>query len=763
MKKILVLICAILCLCLLTACNELPQVESYKLNENGNLIATFDDGTTQDLGTLEDTIASGVNKIEINNENFYVINGIITDIKAKIPVSYTLNADGKLIVTYNDETTEDLGNFENDAINVIDTIAISDDGYYVLNGVKTNIVATEVFEVSFDTGYYAMLPKKNVKDGYKVELPELTRTGYTLDGWYCNGEKWSFNSDIVKSNMTLNAVWVAKDYNVSFDTGITQAESDVVITYDSAYTLPILSRAGYTFDGWEYQGRLVTNKKWNIDTDCKLKASWTLNKYEVTLNANGGTVSADKVLVEYGKAFTLPVASNEYGAFIGWFYGEQQITDENGNSLTDWTHTENLEFTTSWIIELSTADDLQQLYKFPNAYFELKNTIDISANEWTPVGTSAEPFTGTIDGKGYSIKGLTIKTASDEISDYGFIGCANKCTVKNLNFENVEIELTLLKNADFGTIICNSNVITQDISKTRSLIYNCKTSGTINITSSSMYGNYVAGIGGTYIDVKDSVNEISITATSSLVSGILTQYGSVEGCSNYGVINAYIGAGISYGANISLCKNHGAVTATTYASGIIHEGKNITNCKNDAIITGTYASGIGYAENINNSSNTGDIYGNVLAAGISCSNFYDGIIVIANCYNIGEITSSEGNAAGIVSAKKLSQVTNCYNAGTINGKTSSGISCGCSYIIGCINFADVNGVDSYIISNTKNSIYPNIIVGDITLTYYWNEASANAYQGESTTEKFAKAFYTDQMFWSDSVWTFFEDKLPELK
>ena len=243
MKKFLLLVCSILCLCCFVACNNSPQVESYKLNENGSLIAIFDDGTTQDLGTLEDTISNGINDISVNEDNFYIINGILTDIKAKVPVSYELDCDGKLIVTYNDNTTKNLGDFENAAINVIDTISISEDGYYILNGVKTSIVATKVFNVSFNTGYSATVSEQKIKDGYKVELPELIRTGYTLDGWYCNGEKWSFNSDVVKNDMVLTAVWIANDYNVSFVTGISQTVKDMTIAIrqlQQSYTVFVL-------------------------------------------------------------------------------------------------------------------------------------------------------------------------------------------------------------------------------------------------------------------------------------------------------------------------------------------------------------------------------------------------------------------------------------------------------------------------------------------------------------------------------------------
>ncbi len=266
MKKILVLICAILCLCLLAACNEVPQVESYKLNENGNLIATFDDGTTQDLG-----------------------------------------------------------NFENDAINVIDTIAISDDGYYVLNGVKTNIVATEVFEVSFDTGYSATLPKKNVKDGYKVELPDLTRTGYALDGWYCNGEKWYFNDNVVKNDMTLTAVWIANSYSIAFDSNGGSSVENLTIKMDEQLTLPTPTYPLYTFDGWYSGNTKIESGKFTLATDLELTAKWHRTQYNIAFNTDGGNAITTIKVDSFSQVDTLPTPERNEYEFLGWYLGDTKI------------------------------------------------------------------------------------------------------------------------------------------------------------------------------------------------------------------------------------------------------------------------------------------------------------------------------------------------------------------------------------------------------------------------------------------------------
>ena len=108
MKKIILLVLSLCVLFALTACGQ-PEITGYHIDENGKLIATYDDDTTVDLGTLTDTIANGINKIEID-----------------------------------------------------------ENGYYVINGVKTDIVAVDVFDVKFVTGYDATVKTQIVKDGNKV-------------------------------------------------------------------------------------------------------------------------------------------------------------------------------------------------------------------------------------------------------------------------------------------------------------------------------------------------------------------------------------------------------------------------------------------------------------------------------------------------------------------------------------------------------------------------------------------------------------------
>lgn len=820
MKKIILLVVSLCVLFALTACGQ-PEINGYHIDENGKLIATYEDNTTADLGTLTDTIANGANTISVNSDGFYVINGVVSKIEANLPVSYevdtngnlivtytdttkknlgkfgndaintidsvsvsedgfyilngiettieailpesyAIDTNGNLIVTYTDSTTENLGKFGNDAINTIDTIAISDDGFYVLNGIKTSIVAVDVFDVKFATGYDATVKTQIVKDGDKVTRPQLERDGYTLKGWYCNGEEWRFNSDVVLNEMTLTAEWLANDYTISFNTGISGTLPNQTITFNSEYTLPTLERTGYTFKGWEYNSKLVTANEWNIADNATLDAKWEVNKYTVALNANGGTVARPSVEVTYGEEFALPVATNEYGAFIGWFYGETQITDSQGNSLENWTYLTDIEATTSWTIKVSNANDLQQLYLYPNGHFELTQNIDISLTEWVPVGTDSKPFTGEINGCGFAINGLKITSLQDNLQAYGFIGVAKEGKIYDIAFTNINISLPAIQNTVYvGGVIGRNYGASLD---------NILTTGNITIANhSTSYDSYAGGIAGwSYVDTfSNCKNETSISA-KTIAGGIVgyrelnqnADYGAFVNNSNFGTITAYISGGIIGDGIFTItekCFNTGSVCGTKFAGGIVGRSfyaSIVDQCYNTGNVCITSTSPTQF-----------DAAGGIIGSVVMHNEYLIGITEITNSYNQGNIDSKK-EAGGIIGSCNSAgvgkvDIQNCYNSGNIKGVDYAGGIGGAVSGISikqCINHGTISNA-----TVRATLCYPLMNPTIADCYYSCGTSGIDAIQGTKITEKYSDDFYTQTLFWSGDVWIFYNDKLPTLK
>lgn len=107
-------------------------------------------------------------------------------------------------------------------------------------------------------------------------------------------------------------------------------------------------------------------------------------------------------------------------------------TDENNNT-TYVTYTEsgllawNTYAQTNAATNLVLANDIT-----------LTLTVGASSN-WTSVGTETTPYTGTVEGNGYSIAGLTINQTANNA---GFIGYLKGGTIKNLTLEQLSVANT---------------------------------------------------------------------------------------------------------------------------------------------------------------------------------------------------------------------------------------------------------------------------------------------------------------------------------
>ena len=82
--------------------------------------------------------------------------------------------------------------------------------------------------------------------------------------------------------------------------------------------------------------------------------------------------------------------------------------------------------------EISTEAQLKAIANNLSGTYVLKNDITLSDDEWTPIGTSDHPFTGTLDGQGHTIIGLTVGNGVQEQTNNNkaFFGFTNGATVQ---------------------------------------------------------------------------------------------------------------------------------------------------------------------------------------------------------------------------------------------------------------------------------------------------------------------------------------------
>lgn len=135
----------------------------------------------------------------------------------------------------------------------------------------------------YDEFNFEMLPYMT-ESGLILSVPE--REGYTFDGWY---ESEEFTGEAVTEiaageagDRDYYAKWIPNKYvltlNYNYDGCPVPATEE--IECGSAFKLDAPEREGYIFDGWRYNGILLTNENgesvmnWNIADNAELYADW---------------------------------------------------------------------------------------------------------------------------------------------------------------------------------------------------------------------------------------------------------------------------------------------------------------------------------------------------------------------------------------------------------------------------------------------------------------------------------------------------------
>ena len=89
---------------------------------------------------------------------------------------------------------------------------------------------------------------------------------------------------------------------------------------DPVGELPVPVWAHHDFAGWWTAGGVQVEAGARLYEDTALYAHWTLSRYVVSFDANGGEVEAEDRHMEYGSAIgELPVPTWEGREFLGWF------------------------------------------------------------------------------------------------------------------------------------------------------------------------------------------------------------------------------------------------------------------------------------------------------------------------------------------------------------------------------------------------------------------------------------------------------------
>ena len=196
----------------------------------------------------------------------------------------------------------------------------------------------------------------------------------------------------------------------------------------------------------------------------------------------------------------------------------------------------------------------------------LDKNIDLTGKDWTPIGTSFDnSYTGTFDGGGHTITGLTITTKDQFVGLFGYLNRAG--TVKNVVMEGIQITSNHMfgntggvAGFSWGTI--ENCSVSGSVSGTKCVggVVGAQKAGSITGCSSS------ATVKGT-VDVGGVAGEKWGSMTACYATGNVTlEIDSPKNLSGGGLV------GFNGGSSVLACYATGNVTSTGSSTGNVHIG-----------------------------------------------------------------------------------------------------------------------------------------------------------------------------------------------
>ena len=337
--------------------------------------------------------------------------------------------------------------------------------------------------------------------------------------------------------------------------------------------------------------------------------------------------------------------------------------------------------------------------------FVLKNDVDMNGMVWTPFN-----FGATFDGAGHKIKNFTLSSASGEV---GFFLTLTG-TVKNLKFENVNVESTSEANVNVGTLAA------------------------------------IVGANGRVQKVEVSGKVKGVLANLGGIVGSMNGNGTIEGCKNYAVVSTtsitdstgatggvigYITSGI-----VRNCENFGAVSGQYRVGGVIGATWLAGTCAfnnlvNHAKVTGTHH-------------DVGGVIGRWGAA--------QNLDITATMKNEGTVTGAD--CVGGVIGQVHNSLSDRYTTYTtkLGGYTNSGTVLGAQYVGGVFGY--VYGYNSHdasmnvYISNVKSTANVTGIsnVGGIA-GYVYSESTGSTLSGVSSGKITAEWKVGGIVGWAENI------------
>ena len=342
------------------------------------------------------------------------------------------------------------------------------------------------------------------------------------------------------------------------------------------------------------------------DKDMVTKGSVLVNFYKITKKDE--TLVSTKTLSTFSETVTVTGldSNTDYRADVLCTYNKKS------HIIYSWTFKTNEKGTEFDPIVITTfkelVDNVANDYS-TDAYYELANDIDFAdykddegkAIEFSGMSqTSSTSFQGHLDGKGYSIKNVTVTSSQTYNGIFGYL----KGTVENLKIENATVNVTRdSSTTTYSGILCGygyeAKIIDVDIVDSK-----------INVDAKTQYTGGIAGYGFatnfnycdvTNLDIKAKGSSTSYVGgiTSYLCQNSSNKYGKIYNSTVQGNVDINQATTLYYGGLVAYLKAGAAIdkgianiSATINSVGLVKAGGIIGQANLSNADTGRYVNNV---------------------------------------------------------------------------------------------------------------------------------------------------------------------------
>ena len=439
------------------------------------------DATGMDVGD-EVKITANLNNLagtlEVINNN--MLDAKIVDGKIVI-VERTLQGEGTEANPYLINNLEDLVFFRdqvNGGVNYYE-------GKYVALGADINLAGENwvgIGSMNAEHGFMGNFDGKTYKImNLTITNPALDSGGCAYAGFFGLTEGTDKDNQNTIKNLTIENVTISTTGQIAaaaiaypYYTNVDNVKvcGNIAITGGNytagvlAYTRRCVNASNLTIVG--NQGSTITGNQTVGGVISDIQMNGGLTAVYNNFNAEGITITGTKSVGGISgiiagqtlntcsvKNVTLVCEDNRVGIVSGSLGAPSTISSATYENVTGATNIIGATFDGGKAVEAKIGDtyyaSLQEALNAvvegtSNGTVELISDIDLTDVNWTPVGTETKPFIGSFNGNEHTIKNLNIvETEADEGKAYvGLFGYAKNATIKNVVFENVNLNIACL-------------------------------------------------------------------------------------------------------------------------------------------------------------------------------------------------------------------------------------------------------------------------------------------------------------------------------